>query len=165
MKSLQVKEIRELIQGELISGSELWYVRNAIYYKRHDLTKRNTLMFVSRSDSINWLEINNMGPSLVISDKPHEELKDAMSDTTVIKVKSLVQAYWGFMDYYRKLFQIPVVTITGTCGKTTTKEMIKHILSEDRNVHASISSKNEPRQSLPYLMGINESKCSCIHQQ
>jgi len=25
-----------------------------------------------------------------------------------------------------------------------------------RNVHASISSKNEPRQSLPYLMGINE---------
>lgn len=156
MKSLQVKEIRGLIQGELISGSELWYVRNAIYYKRHELTTRNTLMFVSRSDSINWQEIDNKGPSLVITDKPKEEMKGAMSNTTVIKVKSLVQAYWGFMDYYRKLFHIPVVAITGTCGKTTTKEMIKHILSEDRNVHASISSKNEPRQSLPYLVGIND---------
>ncbi|WP_391119356.1 UDP-N-acetylmuramoyl-tripeptide--D-alanyl-D-alanine ligase [Psychrobacillus sp. L3] len=155
MKPLRVKDIRNLLKGELISGSETWSVNHAIYYNRHDLTKRNSLMFVSRSDDVNWNEINNKGPSLVISDKPLSELKNALSDTTVIKVKSLVQSYWKFMDNYRSLFQIPVVAITGTCGKTTTKEMIKHILSKDWNVHASISSKNEPRQSFPYLMGIN----------
>ena len=164
MKPLRVKEIRNLLQGELISGSELWNVRNAIYYNRHDLTKRNSLMFVSRSDSINWHEINNKGPSLVISDKPSSELKNALSDTTVIKVKSLVQSYWKFMDYYRDLFQIPVVAITGTCGKTTTKEMIKHILSKDWNVQASISSKNEPRQSFPYLMGIDEKTNAAVFE-
>ena len=70
MKPLLVKDIRKLLQGELISGSENWKVRDAIYYKRHDLTKRHTLMFVSRSDSVNWNEINNKGPSLVISDQP-----------------------------------------------------------------------------------------------
>ncbi|MET0960724.1 MAG: UDP-N-acetylmuramoyl-tripeptide--D-alanyl-D-alanine ligase [Psychrobacillus psychrotolerans] len=156
MKPILVKDIRNLLQGELISGSDTWYVRNAIYYKRHDLTKRNTLLFVSRGDSINWQEVNNKGPALVITDKPYAELKDAMSNTTIMKVSSLVQAYWSFMDYYRKLFQIPVVAITGTCGKTTTKEMMKHILSVDRNVQASISSKNEPRQSLPYLTGISD---------
>ncbi|TQR18710.1 UDP-N-acetylmuramoyl-tripeptide--D-alanyl-D-alanine ligase [Psychrobacillus vulpis] len=155
MKPLRVKDIRNLLQGEIISGSENWSVSDAIYYNRHELTKRNSLMFVSRSDSINWHEINNKGPSLVISDKPSSELKNALSDTTVIKVRSLVQAYWKFLDYYRNLFKIPVVAITGTCGKTTTKEMIKHILSKDWNVQASFSSKNEPRQSFPYLTGID----------
>ncbi|MFJ7973982.1 UDP-N-acetylmuramoyl-tripeptide--D-alanyl-D-alanine ligase [Psychrobacillus sp. NPDC096389] len=164
MKPLRVKEIRNLLQGELISGNELWNVNNAIYYNRHDLTKSNTLMFVSRIDAINWHEINNKGPSLVISDKPSSELKNALPNTTVIKVKSLVQSYWKFMDYYRNLFQIPVVAITGTCGKTTTKEMIKHILSKDWNIQASVSSKNEPRQSLPYLMGIDEKTKAAVFE-
>lgn len=164
MKPILVKDIRQLLHGELISGLDTWYVRNAIYYKRHDLTKRNTLLFVSRGDSINWQEINNKGPALIITDKPHAELKDAMSNTTVLRVGSLVQAYWSFMDYYRKQFSIPVVAITGTCGKTTTKEMMKHILSIDRNVQASISSKNEPRQSLPYLTGISDQTDAAVFE-
>lgn len=151
-----MKDIRELLQGELISGSENWQVKDAIYYKRHDLTEQHTLLFVSRSDSVNWQEINQKGPSLVISDKPLSELKNALSNTTVIKVASLVQSYWKFIKYYRGLFTIPVVTITGTCGKTTTKDMITHMLSKERNVQASVSSKNEPRRSLPYLMGIDD---------
>jgi UDP-N-acetylmuramoyl-tripeptide--D-alanyl-D-alanine ligase len=164
LKPLLVRDIRKLLQGELIGGSENWKVRDAIYYNRHDLTEQHTLMFVSRSDSVNWNEINHKGPSLVISDKPVSELKKALAKTTVIKVASLVQSYWKFIKYYRGLFTIPVVTITGTCGKTTTKDMIKHILSKDRNVQASISSKNEPRRSLPYLMGINEKTDAAVFE-
>lgn len=164
MKPLLVGDIRKLLEGELISGSEHWMVRDTIYYNRHQLTKQHTLMFVSRSDSVNWNEINHKGPSLVISDKPTSELKMALPNTTVIKVASLVQSYWKFIKYYRGLFAIPVVTITGTCGKTTTKDMIKHILSKDRNVQASISSKNEPRRSLPYLMGIDEKTDAAVFE-
>ena len=130
MQPLLVKDIRQLLRGKLVRGSENWKVRDVIYYNRHEHTKRDTLMFVSRDDTINWTAINNKGPSLVISDKPDSELKMALPNTTVIKVDSLVQAYWKFIEYYRGLFHIPVVTITGTCGKTTTKDMIKHILSK-----------------------------------
>ncbi|MBE1553887.1 Mur ligase family protein [Sporosarcina limicola] len=156
MQPLQVKDVCKLLQGELVCGSENWVIKDAIYYNRHDLTKQHTLMFVSRIDTVNWSEVNSKGPSLVISDKPSSELKKALSNTTVIKVESLVQSYWKFIKYYRGLFTIPVVTITGTCGKTTTKDMINHMLSKDRNVQASVSSKNEPRRSFPYLMGIDD---------
>lgn len=164
MQALRVGDIRKLLQGELVSGSEEWFVEHAIYYNRHDLTQSNSLMFVSRKDEINWQAINYKGPSLVISDKPTSELKNALGNTTVIRVRSIVQAYWTFIKYYRGLFQIPVVALTGTCGKTTTKEMIKHILSKDWSVQASISSKNEPRQSLPYLTGINETTKAAIFE-
>ncbi|MGG0656973.1 UDP-N-acetylmuramoyl-tripeptide--D-alanyl-D-alanine ligase [Rummeliibacillus pycnus] len=164
MQPLYVKNIQKLLQGELVSGSVEWHVNHAIYYDRHDLIHPNTLMFANKNDSVNWRVIDNKGPSLVISDKPTSELKQALSNTTVIRVKSVLQAYWTFIEYYRGLFQIPVVALTGTCGKTTTKEMIKHILSIDWNVQASISSKNEPRQSLPYLTGINETTKAAVFE-
>lgn len=164
MQPLLVKDIRQLLQGKLINGSENWQVQDAIYYNRHEHRNRYSLMFVSRDDTINWDSINRKGPSLVISDKPEAELKLALPKTTVIKVESLVQAYWKFIEYYRGLFDIPIVTITGTCGKTTTKDMIKHILSKNQNVQASESSKNEPRRSFPYLMGIDEKTDAAVFE-
>ncbi|MEK4229086.1 UDP-N-acetylmuramoyl-tripeptide--D-alanyl-D-alanine ligase [Solibacillus sp. FSL H8-0538] len=164
MKQLLVKDIQKLLQGELLNGSVDWHVRHAIYYERHDLTHSNTLIFVNKNDSINWQAINNKGPSLVISDKPINELKNALGNTTVIRVRSIMQAYWTFIDYYRGLFQIPVVALTGTCGKTTTKEMIKYIVSKEWPVQASVSSKNEPRQSLPYLTGIEKDTKAAVFE-
>ncbi|MCL1694454.1 UDP-N-acetylmuramoyl-tripeptide--D-alanyl-D-alanine ligase [Lysinibacillus sp. BPa_S21] len=164
MQHISVSDIRKLLQGELLSGSEHWSVKHAIYYNRHELTQHHTLMFVSKSDQINWQEIDRKGPSLVISDKSSEELKNALKNTTVIRVKSILHAYWKFMGHYRNLFQIPVVALTGTCGKTTTKEMIKHIASKEWNVQASVSSKNEPRQSLPYLTGIDQNTKAAIFE-
>lgn len=164
VKPLLVKDIRTLLKGELITGKENWFVRHAIYYKRHHLLNKSTLLFVSRSDAVDWDEIDRKGPVLVISDQATTELKKAKSHTTVIKVASVVQSYWKFINYYRNLFSIPVVTITGTCGKTTTKDMIKHILCKDMNVQASESSKNEPRRSLPYLLGIDEKTDAAVFE-
>ncbi|KOP80362.1 UDP-N-acetylmuramoylalanyl-D-glutamate--2,6-diaminopimelate ligase [Lysinibacillus sp. FJAT-14745] len=164
MQQLAVKDILNLLQGKLVNGSELWNVKHAIYYDRHELTHANTLIFINKNDSINWQAINKKGPSLVISDKPMAELKNALDNTTVIRVRSIVHAYWTFIEYYRDLFQIPVVALTGTCGKTTTKEMIKHILIKDWHVQASISSKNEPRQSLPYLTGIDDTTKAAVFE-
>ncbi|MGZ4112041.1 MAG: Mur ligase family protein, partial [Tumebacillaceae bacterium] len=45
--------------------------------------------------------------------------------------------------------------VTGTCGKTTTKEMIKQILSAKHRVQATVRSKNAGRFHLGYLLGID----------
>ena len=59
-------------------------------------------------------------------------------------------------SFYRNQFHIPIVAITGTSGKTTTKEMIKHILSADRKVTATTLSSNSRTASLQYLLGIED---------
>lgn len=164
VQRLHVKDIQKLLEGKLINGLEDWYVEHAIYYDRHDLTHANTLIFINKNDVVNWQAIDKKEPALVISDKPTSELKKALNNTTVIQVKSVIQAYWTFIEYYRGLFDIPVVALTGTCGKTTTKEMIKHIASKEWNVQASVSSKNEPRQSLPYLTSIDQETEAAIFE-
>lgn len=164
MKPIAVNDIRKVLGGKIIAGPVNWKVEDAIYYKRHDHTRRNSLLFANRGDAINWGAIDKRGPSLIITDKTSIDLNDILPNTTVMQVTSLVQAYWKFIDFYRNQFQIPVVTITGTCGKTTTKDMIKHMLSGFWNVHASVSSKNEPRRSFPYLMGINEQTKAAVFE-
>ncbi|HJV31909.1 MAG TPA: UDP-N-acetylmuramoyl-tripeptide--D-alanyl-D-alanine ligase [Bacillales bacterium] len=155
MEPIHVKKIRTLLEGELFCGTENWYVKDAIVYKRHKLEHPHTLIFLFKRESIYWGHLERLAPCVVITDKSEDELRKVRKNTTIIRVKSTLQAYWKFVNYYRNLFDIPVVAITGTCGKTTTKEMIKHILSKSYNVQASVSSINEPRRSFPYLMGIN----------
>ncbi|WP_046176008.1 UDP-N-acetylmuramoyl-tripeptide--D-alanyl-D-alanine ligase [Domibacillus indicus] len=155
MEPILLSDIRAVLEGELISGKEDWYVKNAIVYNRHELNKTHTLIFLNRKDSIHRGHLASVKPCTVVTDKPVEEVRHLLGETAVIRVKSVIQSYWTFIDYYRSLFHIPVTAVTGTCGKTTVKEMIKHILSASYNVQASESSKNEPRRSFHYLLGID----------
>lgn len=155
MEPILVKDIREVLEGELWSGTEDGYVKQAIVYNRHQLETSHTLIFLNKKEPMDWEQVEPMTPCVIVTDKPVSEIEHLFNKTTVIRVKSVLQSYWTFIDYYRSLFTIPVAAITGTCGKTTVKEMMKHLLSETYNVQASESSKNEPRRSFHYLLGIN----------
>ncbi|MDY3974073.1 UDP-N-acetylmuramoyl-tripeptide--D-alanyl-D-alanine ligase [uncultured Veillonella sp.] len=51
-----------------------------------------------------------------------------------IEVESPLLAYQQLANYHRRRFEIPVVAITGSSGKTTTKEMVAAVLSTKYNV-------------------------------
>ena len=55
-------------------------------------------------------------------------LEDA--DFPYIKVESSLQAVKDIAEFYLKQLQIPVVGITGSVGKTSTKEVIASVLKE-----------------------------------
>lgn len=54
----------------------------------------------------------------------------AHRETTVILVEDTVKALQDLAAYYIDLFPIPKIGVTGSTGKTTTKEMLYWILSE-----------------------------------
>ncbi|MFE8699261.1 UDP-N-acetylmuramoyl-tripeptide--D-alanyl-D-alanine ligase [Cytobacillus sp. FJAT-54145] len=164
MEPILVSKIVHFLEGNILSGSENWYVRHAAVYGRQDIKGANTLVFLYKRDEPDWDFLKKVSPCAVITDKSEKKLKDINDQITVIHVKSVVQAYWKFIEYYRNLFNIPVVAITGTCGKSTTKEMIKQILNQDRLVQATESSKNEPRRSFPYLLGINRKTKAAVFE-
>jgi UDP-N-acetylmuramoyl-tripeptide--D-alanyl-D-alanine ligase len=98
--------------------------------------------------------IKNYKNVFIVTDTPFSHM-EKLNPEQIIMVKDLKDSFFKFTSYYRHLFNIPVVAITGTCGKSTTKEMLKHILDETHNVQATISSENAGCYNLPYLMGIN----------
>ena len=58
----------------------------------------------------------------------------SVSYTHLIQVPDTRLAYKALAAWYRAQFHIPFVQITGSVGKTTTKEMIAAVLSEHEKV-------------------------------
>jgi UDP-N-acetylmuramoyl-tripeptide--D-alanyl-D-alanine ligase len=154
-KIMNAQELCELIEGELVSGEKTQPFYDAVDFT--PLVKRPyTLVFLyHKLKKMNLKRLERLGNCTVVFEEGtnlgpyHEQL-------TYIKVKDISTAYWKFIDYYRGLYNIPVFAITGTCGKTTTKEMIKHILSGRYSVQATHLSDNTSLSNLEYLCGITE---------
>jgi len=61
---------------------------------------------------------------------------------TQIKVDNPVKAIGKVATAWRDQFHIPIIGITGSNGKTSTKELAKHVLSAQYNVHATEGNYN-----------------------
>lgn len=59
-----------------------------------------------------------------------------------IRVESTLQAVKDIAEYYLKQLEIPVVGITGSVGKTSTKEMIAAVLAQKYNVLKTLGNFN-----------------------
>jgi len=67
---------------------------------------------------------------------------DTISDLQQIQVENPVQIIGKVANVWRKQFNIPVIGITGSNGKTTTKDIIKHFLDSKYNFHATKGNFN-----------------------
>lgn len=60
----------------------------------------------------------------------------------VIRVENTVKALGQLAEYYLTLFELPKIAVTGSCGKTTTKDMIYYVLREGFRIHRSEGNHN-----------------------
>lgn len=63
-------------------------------------------------------------------------------DKFYIKVRSTQRALWDLARYYKRMFPIPFVAITGSVGKTTTKDMTAAVLGARYRVHKTEGNFN-----------------------
>ncbi len=66
----------------------------------------------------------------------------APPNVSVIYVKDTLKALRDIATFHRTQFQIPVIAITASAGKTTTKEMISEVLSKKYRVLKNIGTEN-----------------------
>jgi len=57
-----------------------------------------------------------------------------LQDIPQLQVDDTLQAYQQLARWWRDQFDIPVIAVTGSAGKTTTKELIAAVLSTQGNV-------------------------------
>jgi UDP-N-acetylmuramoyl-tripeptide--D-alanyl-D-alanine ligase len=77
------------------------------------------------------------GASFVLIDE-----EEYYSDVRMILVDDVLQTMQDLARYHRRKFDIPVLGITGTNGKTTTKELVHAVLSRKYKTHATKGNFN-----------------------
>lgn len=128
MGNLTAREIIEATGGRVIYGNS----RNAVFtgVSIDSRTIRKGELFIAlkgqRFDGHDYLaDAMGTGSGALISDPPAEPGKGK----TIIYVNSTLKALHNIAHYERMKRDITVIGVTGTNGKTTTKELIFSILS------------------------------------
>ena len=103
--------------------------------------KKNTLFFALKGENFNGNQFVekaiNCGCSFAIID----EKKYAINKKTIL-VENVLETLQDLANFHRKKLNIPVIAITGTNGKTTTKELIKNVLAQKYKVQATEGNFN-----------------------
>ena len=91
-----------------------------------------------------------------IDDNDLNYLKD--NNKSIIVVKDTIKALGELAKYKRSLFKNPVVAITGSAGKTSTKDIIYSVLKEKYDAHKTIGNQNN-HLGLPLtILALDEKK-------
>ena len=115
------------------NSRSLWKLRN--YTDSRDCPE-GSIFLALKGESFNGnkfaLQALEKGCSYAIVDEDLENL-DKLDDR-IIKVDDCLQTFKDLAREHRRQFDIPVIGITGTNGKTTTKELVAAVLSQKYNV-------------------------------
>jgi UDP-N-acetylmuramoyl-tripeptide--D-alanyl-D-alanine ligase len=103
--------------------------------------KKNALFFALKGDNFNANQFAeqalNDGCSLAIIDEPQYK-----KDDRYVLVEDVLTTLQQLANHHRRHLTIPVIAITGTNGKTTSKELVNAVLSEQYKVLATKGNLN-----------------------
>ncbi|MBZ0243185.1 MAG: bifunctional UDP-N-acetylmuramoyl-tripeptide:D-alanyl-D-alanine ligase/alanine racemase, partial [Bacteroidales bacterium] len=141
-----VSELVKIVSGKLLSDSiENRIVRDIIIDSRQFITAENC-MFIAlvskRNDGHKYMQ-QLYAKGLRIFMVSHTNFsKKEMADAAFILVDNTLAALQQLAAHHRKQFDIPVIGITGSNGKTIVKEWLFQLLSPDRTIIRSPKSYN-----------------------
>ena len=140
MKILTAREIAAITGGEILCGDPDTPITDIQYDSR--AVKEGTLFVPikgARVDAHRFIEDclkNGASASLTEYDAPEN------ADKPYIKVSNTLDALQQLAADYRKRFHIRLIGVTGSVGKTSTKEMIAAALSEGFDLMKTQGNKN-----------------------
>ena len=138
---LTISHIVKATQGNLLQGNPTVRIKGVSINSR--TLKRGELFIAIKGENFDGHSfiqpsLEKGALALVVSQKP----KKISSRVPVIYVKDTTIALGRIAAMYRSFFKIPVISITGSAGKTTTKEMVAAILQKKFKVLKNIKTEN-----------------------
>lgn len=138
MKSILVKDILRECNGKLICGNENEICES--FSKDTREIKTGDIYLGIKGERFNGSNFykqafENGAKGCILQDiKINEEDIKEYSDKFIIIVDNVVEAIQVLAKYKRSLYNIPVIGVTGSVGKTSTKDLIASVLSTEFNV-------------------------------
>ena len=146
MKDLKIEDILRETNGTLIVGDKQYICKN--YSKDTRTIEKDDCYIGIKGASFDgskfWKQALENGASTVIVENIDftEEDKKQFPNKNIIKVEDTKEALYKIASYKRSLYNIPVIGITGSVGKTSTKDIIANVVSQKYKTLKTIGNLN-----------------------
>lgn len=135
---IKVKDIIKICEAKLIWGNEE-EICGEFVKDTKEVKKGDVYIGIKgeRFDGSTFFEtaLEN-GASLCLLEhvEIQEHIKEKYSDRTIIIVKDTIKAIQKLATYKRCLYNIPVIAVTGSVGKTSTKDILASVIGKQYKV-------------------------------
>ena len=155
--NLTIAEILQATQGTLIQGNPNTVITQVSTDSR---TLKKGYLFVAlvgeKFDGHNFLEgVCQQGAIGAVVSKPVAEFSQ-LAPPVVMQVNDTLVALGAIANCHRRKFDLPIVAITGSNGKTTTKDITTSVLAQRFSVFKSEKSYNNQIGIPSRLMQLSE---------
>ena len=131
---MKIKEILNVTRGKMLFGNEELEVEN---FSKDTRTIQKGDIYIGikgeKFDGSNfWNQaLDAVATAVIISNiQISKEEKEKYKDKTIIQVEDTLEALYEIAKYKRSLYNIPVIAVTGSVGKTSTKDIIASVVSQ-----------------------------------
>lgn len=141
MYNIYVKDIVRLCGGKVLYGNEeLKLSTFSIDTRKINVGDVYVAIKGERLDGNDFCdEALEKGASCLIVNRVPECVFD---NVTVVLVDDSIKCLQELASYKRSLFDIPVIAVTGSVGKTSTKDIIYSVVSKKYKIHRTIGNYN-----------------------
>ena len=133
MVRLKIKEVLKAVNGRLASGDSEGLI-NGISTDSRTVNKGELFFALKgpRFDGNKFISdvFNKWAAGAVVS----SAIRGCGSQFGIIEVVDTIKALGDLALYWREQHPVPLIAISGSCGKTTTKEMVASILKKSRPI-------------------------------
>lgn len=139
MKEMLAAEVSRAVDGQLSADGNI--IIRSVSTDTRSLEPGSLFVAIrgERFDGHDYIrEALDKGAALVIAEKG----ASIPGDVPAVRVENSVEALGKLAGYHRSRFRIPVIAVTGSVGKTSTKEMIAATLSAGLKVHKTKGNFN-----------------------
>lgn len=145
MHNIYVNDILEKCNGELLIGNKNLILEN--FSKDTRTINKNDIYIGIKGESFDgnkfFEDALNKGASCCILDNIDPNIDfTKYKNKTIVKVANTLECIQTLAKYKRSLYNIPVIAITGSVGKTSTKDIIYEVVSKKYNTLKTEANHN-----------------------
>lgn len=140
---IYAKDIIKLCNGEIIGNKDITLDNFIIDSRKVEKDDIYVAIVGENNDGNKYVEsaLEKGAKAVIISDTKYLDI-DKYKDKTIIIVKDTLKCLQELAKYKRSIYQGKVIAITGSVGKTSTKDMVSALLQSKYKVHKTQGNMN-----------------------
>lgn len=146
MRDIIIKDVLKCIDGKLITGNESLVCKE--FSKDTRTIKKGDIYIGIKGENFDgnvfWKKALDNGAMGVIVKNVEFDKQDIekYQDKVIIQVEDTLQALYKLASYKREIYNVPVIAITGSVGKTSTKDLVANVVAQKYKTCKTMGNNN-----------------------